>query len=87
MNSASGQVGFWLFGNCCSRSTSLTFSVSILRFIRKHAELTEEVFSKPNAPSISLCLCPPNSLLKYIAIDRLHSLHRANKNIPPHGSG
>src|SRR6266545_7497534 len=44
---------------------------------RKHAELTEEVFSKPNAPPISLCLCPPNTDSNTSPSTALHSLPRA----------
>ena len=67
------QVRFGSLVKGCSISRTRRaedFSFSILRFIRKHAELTEEVFSKFSAPLISLCLCPPKTRLKYIAIDR-----------------
>ena len=41
-----------------------------LDFIRRHAELTDDSLSNPNALPISLCLCPPSHKLKYIAIVR-----------------
>jgi hypothetical protein len=40
------------------------FSAATLDFIRKQAELTDEVFSNPIALPMSPCLCPPAVLLR-----------------------
>jgi hypothetical protein len=53
----------------CALRASL-FSFSILPFIDKQAELTEEYFSNPNTLPISVSLCPPKVRHKYIAIAR-----------------
>jgi len=45
-------------------------STPTLPFIRKQAELTDELFSNPTTLPISLCLWPPKLRHRYIAIDR-----------------
>lgn len=51
-------VGFRNPSTLRTRRTSL-FSLSILPYMAKQAELTEEYFSKPNTLPISVKLCPP----------------------------
>jgi len=66
------QICCWLFKSLSTlraRPAKL-FSFSILPFMDKQAELSEEHFSSPNTLPMSVNLCPPKVRHRYIAIAR-----------------